>query len=522
MLSKSVIKFHESVCPIQIREDWHFGVFELDVGVNHESSDAPKEINIMLDQSGSMDQMCADRSSKLDQIKYVTKNILHFVKDRNVTIGVSTFNSVVHRIFPPVAVTDSNIESLIDSVKKVYAVDQTNIGLALQAMRDNPSTCEDRHNIFMTDGDATIGETRNSEFVKLVDKKAESNTFIGFGIDHDPKIFVELSNAENCSYYFIDKIEKSGLAYGEILHNILFRSLKHVKITITNGLIYDWKTNSWVNEIVVGSLASESKKTFQIMAPNVSDVIISVNGDPHNHETFVHQGVTENLMKMYFRQRTQELLFEAKMKSLATNDTTPLKQQIADFTRDMKEYMKDNDLSNDPLLQNLCDDMVIVYRTLGTHLGVMYTSARQTSQGNERLFNVNDMPLADFDLRGDELMNAHCYGIDSPYFTEKLAGVMRDVSYTPTRSTADGPSSPGRDDFLKVDLNDYTLPDGSLFFPELFQGRLNVVPFDTPVSEIWNRPQPRDILPPRDTPPPLTLDDLSTDQSVEVSRSASA
>jgi Mg-chelatase subunit ChlD len=517
MLSKSAIKFHESVCPIQVREGWHFGVFELDVGENHESPESLKEINIMLDKSGSMDEICADRSSKIDQIKHVTKNILHFVKDRNVTIGVSAFNNIVQQIFPPVAVTDSNIDGLIDRIKKVYAADQTNIGLALQTMRESASTCEDRHNIFMTDGDATMGETRSSELLKLVDKKAESNTFIGFGIDHSPEIFVELSNVENCNYYFIDKIEKSGLAYGEILHNILFRSLKNVKITVQNGLIYDWKTNSWVNEMVVGSLASESKKTFQITAPNTADVIISVYGDPGIHETFVHkEGAFENLMKMYFRQRTQELLFLAKMQALtsATDENSTLKQQIAQFTRDMKEFIKDNDLSNDPLMQNLCDDMVIVYRTLGTNLGVMYTSARQTSQGNERLFNVNDTPAPFMDLQDDAIMNAHSYGVDSPYFTEKLAGVMRDVSYRPTRSTADGPHATAlsRDDFL----NDYTLPDGSLYFPQLFQ-----VPFGTPVSQVWNHTFTTNTL-------PLTLDDLSTEeqeeeqhQSVEVSRSAS-
>lgn len=520
MLSKSAIKFHNSVSPIQLREDWHFGVFELDVGENHESSESLKEINIMLDKSGSMDETCADRSSKIDQIKHVTKNILHFVKDRNVTIGVSAFNNVVHEIFAPIAVTDGNIESLIDRVKKVYAIDQTNIGLALQTMRDSASTCEDRHNIFMTDGDATIGETRCSEFLKLVDKKAESNTFIGFGIDHNPEIFVELSNVENCTYYFIDKIEKSGLAYGEILHNILFRSLKNVKITVENGLIYDWKTNSWVNEIVVGSLASESKKTFQITAPNTSDVIISVRGDPGVHDTFVHkEGAFENLMKMYFRQRTQELLFQAKTDALTVardGSNRTLKRQIAEFTKDMKEYIKDNDLSNDPLMQNLCDDMVIVYRTLGTNVGVMYTSARQTSQGNERLFNVTDTPTPFLDLQDDELMNEHRYGVDSPYFTEKLAGVMRDVSYRPSRSTADGPYAlSARDEFLRTDLNDYTLSDGSLFFPQLYQ-----VPFDTPVSQVWNHTFTTNSL-------PLTLDDLSTeeqeeeddDQSVDVSRS---
>jgi len=484
MLAKSKITFHEGAIPIKLHEEWHFGVFELQVAKT-DMTELPQEIHIMLDKSGSMDEFCSDRSSKIDQIKHVTKNILHFVKDKHVSIGVSAFNSTVSTVFPKTEVRQDNIDELISNVKDIYAEDETNIGDALRSMRSY-SNGKERHNIFMTDGDATVGEKDPAKLLKFVDETAASNTFIGFGFDHNPEIFLALNNAENSNYYFIDKIEKSGLAYGEILHNILFKCIQNVQITIYNGLIYDWKTNEWLNETRVWSVASEAKKTFQLVAADMSKVIIVVSGIPDVHETFMHKGDMDDLMKMFYRQKTQEYLYMARAKPLSAKPSsakpfeTPssakplakdLKKDIAEFTKEMKEYMKTHDLADDPLMKNLCDDMVVVYKTFGTRFGMMYTSARQTSQGNERLFNVCDTPTrCTHNYEPDEQeckMWEHTVSEDSPYYSEQLAGVMRDVSTPQTRLSNND---------VKVELNDYTLPDGSLFFPQLFRSNTSSEP----------------------------------------------
>ena len=471
MLAKSKIIFHEGAIPIKLHEEWHFGVFELEVAKT-DMTELPQEIHLMLDKSGSMDEICSDRSSKIDQIKHVTKNILHFVKGKHVSVGVSAFNSTVSTVFPKTEVREDNIDELIASVKRMYAEDETNIGDALQSMRSF-SNGKERHNIFMTDGDATVGEKDPAKLLKFVDQTAASNTFIGFGFDHNPDMFLALNNAENSNYYFIDKIEKSGLAYGEILHNILFKCIQNVKITIYNGLIYDWKTNEWLNETAVWSVASEAKKTFQLVAPDMSKVIIIVSGIPDVNETFMHMGHMENLMKMFYRQKTQEYLYLAKTKACEKRLVKDLKKEIAEFTKEMKEYMKTHDLVDDLLMKNLCDDMVVVYKTFGTRFGMMYSSARQTSQGNERLFNVCDTPTRSGNHyephENESKMWEHTLSEESPYYSEQLAGVMRDVSVPQTRHC-------NNDVQLKVDINDYTLPDGSLFFPQLFRANTSSEP----------------------------------------------
>jgi hypothetical protein len=409
----------------------------------------------MIDQSGSMDEKCSDGNTKIDQIKHVTNNILRYIAknclDGNVTVGLYTFNDKVERIFENVVVFDDNLQDLIKLVHKFYAENETNIELALKSLIDLPPH-PDRTNIFMSDGDATTGETRPTEFAKFVDTSA-TNFFVGFGREHNPHIFSNLSEAPKSTYYFVDKIEQSGLAYGEILHATLFKCFRDVKITINNGEIYDWKTNQWITELSIGNLSGDTKKTFQIVAADPAAVTIRITGvniflESEFEESFATSPQnTANLMNMYYRQKTQEFLYLAR----TGQENNDLKTRIAEFTKEMKEYMRIHDLMQDPLFKNLCDDLVIVYKTMGTRFGVMYSAARQTSQGEERTFNVWDTPHSRHSWASeagdatDSLMDGHRMTMDSPYFTAERTAIMRDVS------------SP----------MEYTLPDGSLYFPEL-------------------------------------------------------
>lgn len=461
MLSSSSIHFHDEVIPVVVKEGTKFGTFELQV-CKTSTVPHPQQINLMIDQSGSMDEKCNDGNSKIDQIKHVTNNILRYLAknctDGNVTVGLYTFNDKVEKIFENVVVFDDNLQDLIKLVNRFYAENETNIELALKSLSDLPPHAN-RTNILMSDGDATAGETRPTEFAKFVDTSA-SNFFVGFGLEHNPHIFSNLSEAPGSTYYFVDKIEQSGLAYGEILHAILFKCFRDVKITINNGEIYDWKTNQWTTELLIGNLSGETKKTFQIVAPNPAAVTICVTGiniflEKDFEESFSTESAAENLMNMYYRQRTQEFLYLAR----TGQENHDLKTRIAEFTKEMKEYMQIHDLSNDPFFKNLCDDLVIVYKTMGTRFGIMYTAARQTSQGEERTFNVWDTPTRSV---WDSPFSRHCWGsaavdtpdsvmdshrltTDSPYFSAQRTAIMRDVS------------SP----------MEYTLPDGSLYFPEL-------------------------------------------------------
>ena len=391
-----------------------FGTFEMEIRKTEMTAKA-QEINIVIDQSGSMDETCEDGNSKMNQIKHVTKNIMRFVCDiPNVTIGINSFNYQVNPVFDRTQITSGNVEELTAKLKEVNAEDGTNIELPLRMLRDLPaaevsivaeatSKTTDRNNIFMSDGDANAGATSPNFLAHLVDVRA-TNYFIGFGLEHNPKLFSALSNRENSSYYFIDKIEKSGIAYGEILQSILYRALTDVTIKIENGLLYDWKTNNWQTEVTIGKMSGEMKRTFHILTSAKRDVKIAVSGQNvetgNTFKTVVGwmDDASADLSRFIYRQKTQELLNRAKLlneESYAERDLVKeMKDEMKAFMADMVAFMKKNDLKEDRIMKNLCDDIVVIYRTIGTPFGHMYSCSRQVSNGMERAHNTSDTPKA--------------------------------------------------------------------------------------------------------------------------------
>jgi hypothetical protein len=165
----------------------------LSYGLGAEKED--REIHMMIDTTGSMDELCSDKNTKLDQIKYVIRNMIRHILEHSqncgVILSVSSFNQYVNRIITRVRVEHENMGVLFGQIDKMYATDQTNIEIALNALRDSPNSGI-VHNIFMSDGEANNGITDPVKLVELVDNRA-FNTFIGFCLEHDPYMFSTLS-----------------------------------------------------------------------------------------------------------------------------------------------------------------------------------------------------------------------------------------------------------------------------------------------------------------------------------------
>ena len=94
-----------------------------------------------------------------------------------------------------------------------------------------------------------------------------------------------------------------------------------------------------------------------------------------------------NLAKYLYRQKTQELLYKAK-ESKNKDDIKIVKREINTFFKNMREYMNKNDLVDNKFMKNLCDDICIVYRTIGTHLGIMYNISRLTTQSRQQTYSA--------------------------------------------------------------------------------------------------------------------------------------
>ena len=363
----------------------HFGTFELELK-KVQISGEKKTIHLMVDNSGSMDRKCSDGNTQLEQVLFVTERVLRFIVENcpegNISVSVKTFSTRVKTIFEATPVLSSNLDELIGKLKKIYSEDETDIGLALQKMH---TTGPEQYNIFLSDGDANQGIKHPVGLAECVDKNA-INTFIGFGVEHNPRIFAALSNTKDSTYYFIATIEKSRNAYAEILERILYKCMDAVTIEVAGGKIYNYKTNTLESELYLGNMSGSMKKTFNLYSETPEDLVIVVKSNGAVQHVVNFEGKYEDLQIAFYRQRTLELLYKAT--NGEKKNQYLLKAEMKSFMNEIKTYMKNNDMTENVQLKYLCNDIAIVYQTLGTRNAFMYSCSRQASNGDERMHNV--------------------------------------------------------------------------------------------------------------------------------------
>lgn len=459
-----------------------------------------------IDNSGSMSDLCSDGRTKMRHILHTLKNMIHYFNDNpliHANITIFTFDDTVRKIVDRTCVTPKNIWEIVSMIDKIRPLSSTNIEAALISGKEYINelktlypTTEISH-IFMTDGDANSGSKDYEVLRQLVDRSVK-NSFIGFGIEHDSNLLNFLGGNTNCSYHFIDKLETAGFVYGEILHEILYKSLKNTELEIKNGLIYNYKSNLWTNKLAIGDIIGESDKTYHIISENPSCCIITISGTNSNDSNdckeaiqtdyntivFFDEDTNENrdLTKYIFRHRTLQLLFEVnefetenhRKNSSDTDANSPfacglthgcsintlmntqeisqkesnLKRKLREFIAEIKNYISEKHLTDDKFLKNLCDDIYISYKTIGSKYGKMYTSSRQTSQGTQRCYNVTETPSMrtdriiqpvlrrqvaydtsiDYENFGDEVFHEVSNFSDTPYTTPQATLVMGAVS----------------------------------------------------------------------------------------------
>jgi uncharacterized protein YegL len=418
--------------PIPIA-DAKFGILNLKA-ISAPLSQEELEFIFMIDCSGSMSDQCSDGRTKMQHIIHTLKNMILYFRENpsiKVHITIDAFDDKIHRVLERSSITDDNFNSIIAKVDKILPRGSTNIEIALKSISSTVTDIREKFcssniiNIFMTDGDATSGNMSHSYLANIVDKTI-TNAFIGFGIEHDAVLLNNISNCENSSYYFVDKLENSGLVYGEILHGIVYKLLINVKISIQNGLIYDFKNNVWVECISVGEIVSESNKIYHIASSNPNECVVLIEAKKKIDDNIISISIsnqeiqTQELTNYIYRQRTLQhlyivsellkrknkkvnddnldsifkirMIYSSNSDQLFENEEKTIRDNLRNFIEEMKKYMKDNNLNDNNFMKNLCDDIYISYRTFGTRYATMYNNARQTSQGTQRCYNVSHTP----------------------------------------------------------------------------------------------------------------------------------
>jgi len=188
----------------------------------------------------------------------------------------------IYKIVERVKISDDNFNELLAKVDRIQPKGSTNIEYALRNSADYIQELKTTYpaniinHIFMTDGEATDG-SKEIELLKTLVVDNIMNAFIGFGIEHDAGLLNGVGSVGKSSYHFIDKLESAGFIYGEILHSIIYKLLTDCEIQLRNGLIYDFKTNTWVNRLKIGDIISEANKTYNIISENPDEFAVNIH-----------------------------------------------------------------------------------------------------------------------------------------------------------------------------------------------------------------------------------------------------
>lgn len=417
--------------PIPI-SDAKFGILKL-IARSRPMSQDVNEFIFMVDRSGSMSDVCSDGRDKMQHILHTLKNMIIYFKDNKsarIYVNIFAFDDVIEEIVERTDINEENIDLVISKINRIAPRNSTDIEKALISIKctiDKIQLKNPTHNIcniFMTDGEATVGNNDVMYLSGLVDRSI-TNAFIGFGVEHDAVLLKSVSNGDNSSYYFIDKLENAGLVYGEILHGVLYKVLSNVSIESSNCLIYDYKNNVWSTSLKIVDIVSESNKVYHVISsiPDNCSVFLKSRAKEDNSITqcgfsISNEDLSHDLSKYVFRQRTLQLLYKINKfiekknsskrylsifrgfeNSTINRDSASiieeqnmLKTELKNFMDEMKKYMTDNSLNSDGFMKNLCDDIYISYRTFDTKFGAMYNTSRQSSQGTQRIYTVSHTP----------------------------------------------------------------------------------------------------------------------------------
>ena len=401
--------------------------------IKHTIKNILRVLMLKLDETPELEiYMC------IDIFSHNVENILHDSQD---TLGDGF-----------IQITKPSVKFIIDEVERIVPWGCTNIELSLKSAQNKISTFKQNYpefrvaHIQLTDGQATMGKSIPEDLKTWVDTSYR-NIFVGYGEDHDGHLMASLGElSPMCEYKFVDIIENTGLVYGEILYNLLYPLYDSVvHLTVSEGAkIYDWCTNQWVQNMVIPPLAGNSEKIFQMVADGsvpTDEICVDmcVNIDERLFETAMSLPrlvcaetgnlVPNDLTLFMLRQLTQEHLYMVRefenervggianrgiqkpllrrqtayvdMDDTHLMDIPPeleikhrhIKNALLEHFHELSVYhesfMGGDDEKNCTFLKVLMDDMYVAIQNMGTKHGLMYTAARQTSQGRQSSYIPN-------------------------------------------------------------------------------------------------------------------------------------
>ena len=450
---KTIESTHNAVIPT-------FGILQLDVN-KFELTKKHINFTIELDNSASMADNCSDNKTKMDHMLFASDNFIRCLEEKQINASVSfnTFDHTIENVILKQKISSENVLQISNKIKKIRPKGSTDIELALrdacQQILHNMNTDASVENVLLlfTDGD-TVQGISDKEQLKQILNQIPGTTIItvGCGTQHNFELLKHLGSGKNNMYKFIGQLEEAGLVCGEILDKILNKILKNVTIVAHNGELYDWKTDKWTESIETDNIVGECNKTYHVRSLTPAAFFVTIMGTivetNEPFETVIDtRYYEEDLTRHKFRQQTLELLFEVTEFNEAHKNSIynpkllkEIKYKLKELLKAMKLHMDTTNTRDDKFINVLCDDIVMCYKTLGTHLSSMFTCSRQTSQATQGIHNNTQIPL-DYNLTPLPLTKHLTYCInqmedeeeEDEEYTENTSKSMYDFNSLPIR-----------------------------------------------------------------------------------------
>jgi uncharacterized protein YegL len=418
-IQDSVIEIHNdssSLPFLHLNSGEYFGVLKLKMK-KVEITKKPVFLCFTIDKSGSMNEYSSSTSlqstRKMDYVIQTFINMINYFArlENEMYIQVNTFSDNVVVMVDCVRINKENVDEIANIIRSIQSDGSTNIESALKsanyALTDYSSKYPDHQigHIFMTDGDPTFGEMSHDKLVEFVDEKFP-NIFVGFGSDHNTNLLRKFSDKKLAEYQFVDNMEHTALIYGEVIHQFIYPAIYRPAFSISNGEIYNWRENKWVTTMSEPVIVSEIEKIYHIKTRDPRNVVAEIFGstDSEKHhllDTVVsmpdlinietYEIIKNDLTKYAYRQKVQELLYTARdERNLRGEKKHNFKKLLRDIFRNIRIFMRENNIIEDGLLKMLCDDIVLVYKSLNEN-ALLDTGrialARHTSQGRQQTYN---------------------------------------------------------------------------------------------------------------------------------------
>jgi len=336
---------------------------------------------------------------KKDNPEIKIKILLNAFDDKQVKIGV-------HEIGKD---EDSKLK-YIEKINSITPRGSTNIEGAFQAILHDELYLETsditKAHILFTDGKPNIGRQSATGITSA--NPGGKQIYIGYGSGHDSKLLQDMSKLVKGEYHFVDNIENAGMVYGEIIHSLLFESVRDIKVTIKGAEAYDFEYNVWSKHINFNSFSSEHSQTLILRSNWDSVEPISVNviyTETCNNITHCKTDIfseynctngeskenTRNLdvEKQIYRQKTMEILSKALNRDFT--DVLEFKEHVIVFEKGLKEFMKNKNLEDDPFMLKLVSDIYIAFTGIDSYSGNAFIGSRLIAQGCQRAYQVSDL-----------------------------------------------------------------------------------------------------------------------------------